>query len=195
MSHTANFSAGNSWGSQISRAEMWVQFGVVFVQLWVVFKWDNKPLATSNTAPEGSVHSSWVILNWSCWESWIYLRKSLFKARLKKDLVSSRFHHRLTEAFSSQVPTQSQMSCWFYTCLAQWDDRARQSPGFANLFPLLHLENSTHSLADHTKKRGSSMTQLHSTMAGADPDLAILWAFLTKTQSCSLANVKHAEFV
>lgn len=39
------------------------------------------------------------------------------------------------------------------------------------------------------------MTQLHTTMAGADPDLAILWAFLTKIQICSLDNVKHQVFV
>jgi len=39
------------------------------------------------------------------------------------------------------------------------------------------------------------MTQLHTTMAGADPDLAILWAFLTAIQVCSLDNVKHPVFL
>lgn len=32
-------------------------------------------------------------------------------------------------------------------------------------------------------------------MAGADPDLAILWAFLTKIQIRSLDNVTHSVFV
>lgn len=38
------------------------------------------------------------------------------------------------------------------------------------------------------------MTQLCTTMAGADPDLAILWIFLSKIRVCSLDNVKHPVF-
>lgn len=58
----------------------------------------------------------------------------------------------------------------------------------------LHLETSTHSLVDYAKRGGNSMTQLCTTMAGADPDLAILWVFLSKIRVCSLDNVKHPVF-
>lgn len=76
------------------------------------------------------------------------------KAPLNKDLVFNRdfITGWLTEAVSLQVHTQFKISCWFYTCLAKWDHRASQSPCSSDVFPFLHLENSTHSLVDPAKK-------------------------------------------